>query len=159
MAVTQTYSTIDSILKNISSDELILNVNDENRESAVIDLTDPADKCRIRVEEQIKAAAVECNGYIISRYTIPFAVVPDLLIEISDDITIFNLYKRRLKLDMPESLERNYKNRIAQLRDIQKSVINLGVAEQQESSGMASEARVNKTTDDRIFSSGLLTKF
>ena len=70
------------------------------------------------------------------------------------DLSIYRLYTRRMRNEMPEVIENNYKNAIATLRDIQKGVITL----QSENNSLetasfnAEEYKTNKDIIDRLFS-------
>ncbi len=149
------YSTIQDILKDLDESEVLLLINDGNGDVDEIDLTDSQDTASLRVIEQIKAADDEIDSYLRSRYPKPFTEVPERIRQISKDIAIYNLYKRRHRLDMPESIVAIYKSRIADLEKIQKGVINPIIEPDQP----GIQGKVNKTESDKIFSSTLLNKF
>lgn len=149
------YCTIDNILKDIQEDELIRLADDENR-AHLVDLTNTADPATARILEQIEAADDEIDGYLRSSYNLPFTSVPERIKQISKDISIYNLYKRRFRLEMPETLTAIYNKRLQELKDIQRGVIKLDV-EVDEGTPQPSEIKVNKTADDKVFNN--LDKF
>jgi len=142
------YSTITEILKDISQDELLRLTNDENSELDEIDLTDEDDVCAVRVVEQIRSADEEIDGYLRSRYTLPFTTTPGRLLSISKDIAIYNLYKRRFRLELPESIVTIYNKRVSELEKIQRGIINLDIPSED---APESEIVINKSYADRLF--------
>lgn len=152
------YCSITDILQDITRSELINLVNDENLAVSDVDLTEEEDAASVRIIEQINSADDEINSYLRSRYTsLPLAPVPARVVQISKSIAIYNLYKRRLRLNMPESIVTEYHDRIKELEKIQKGVINLDVTEVEAVSD--SEFSVNKITDDRLFGKETLEQY
>lgn len=150
------YCSIEDISKDLSLDVIIRLVNDENLSPDTIDLTDEDSPPVLRITEQIKAASTEIDGYIRSRYTVPMLPIPDRVKHICKDISIYNLYKRRFRLEMPESLVSIYKQRTSELEKIQKGIINLDVQEPPSGSG---QFVINKTSNDRVFGKDVLNGF
>jgi len=152
------YSTITDILKDLDKSILIQLIDDENRGSDLIDLDDENDVATARAIEQINAADDEIDTYLRSRYELPIIVaIPRRLVQISKDISIYNLYKRRHKTDMPEDIVAFYKDRIKELQSVQKGTIDLGVPEAPQN--MADEMKTNKTADDKVFTDDVLDKY
>jgi len=151
------YCKIKDILNNIERGELISLVNDENRSS--VDLSDNADPCVIRIQEAISQADEEINGYLRSRYTLPFQTVPESVYFISIDIAIYRLYQRRHRLDMPESLTSIYHDRKRELEKIQRGEILLYIQEEPSVPASAVDILTNKTPEDKIFSKTTLDMF
>jgi len=149
------YCAISDIYPHLTLDELLRLVNDENRAAGGVNLADPEDVCAVRITEQITAADYEIDGYLRSLFTLPLSSVPGLIKEISVDLAIYNLYKRRFRLDMPETLTALYNGRVKQLEKIQSGVISLDVTlpSGTETSG---EISVNKTAEDRLFNKQIL---
>ncbi len=143
-------------MKDLDKSQLVELSDDENRGESAVDFSDANDAATARVLEQIEAASEEIDGYLRSAYSLPFTEVPERIKQICKDIAIYNLYKRRQRTDMPESLTSIYKARIAELKDIQKGVISLGVESSQTDS---SEFHINKTGADKIFTKDVLGKF
>lgn len=142
------YCEVADILNDLSKDELISLLNDENRQKSAIDLTDEQDLVVFRCNEQISISGNEIDGYLRSRYSMPLSPVPARIKQICKDIAIYNCYKRRMRLDMPESIVRIYGERIKELINIQKGLINLEVTPPDDNA----EIIINKTESDRIFS-------
>lgn len=142
------YCEITDIIEDLNADEVVRLVDDESR-LELVDLTDVGDVATKRVLAQINAADDEIDGYLRSAYTLPFDIVPDRIRQISKDISIYNLYKRRFRLEMPETLVSIYKERIAELTKIQKGTIKLDITIDAATS--PSEFKVNKTSDNKIF--------
>jgi len=152
------YCEINDITKDLNKTILFELINDENRDTDLIDLDDENDVATARAIEQITAADVEIDTYLRSRYDLPITgTIPERLKQISKDISIYNLYKRRHKTDMPEDIVGFYKDRIKDLKEIQKGSIDIGVPEAPQN--MADEIKVNKTSEDKVFSDDLLDQY
>ena len=105
------YTNLANLIKAVSEDRLI-ELTDDN-DTGVVD-TDVIDDVLDQVEELI-------SGKISGRYTTPLAdPVPKLIVSVANDLAIYELHKRRLNLDMPESLEQQRKNAMKILDDIRK---------------------------------------
>ncbi len=151
------YCNLDNIKDQLSIDEILPLVNDEKRAVADIDLTDKDDECLIRINDCIRKADNEIDSYLRSRYELPFAEVPEEIIDISVDLAIYNLYMRRKRLNMPESIDKNYKKRIQDLKELQKGTKLLKA--DGKTPDMSTDIEVNKRPEDRIFNNGLLDQF
>lgn len=143
-------------MKDLDESQLVELSDDENRGESTIDFSDETDPATVRVLEQIDSASEEIDGYLRSAYSLPFTEVPERVKQICKDISIYNLYKRRQRTDMPESLTSIYKARITELKDIQKGIISLGIESTQTDT---SEFHTNKTEDDKVFTKDVLGKF
>lgn len=146
------YATITDILSDIDSELLIQLVNDEN---TTVDLEDDDDPAVIRINQQITAASDEIDGYVRAHHTVPLDPVPGLIRQICVDIAIYNLYKRRHRLDMPESIVSIYRDKVKLLEAIQKGVVTIGVS-QTPAAGEVAGVRVNKTDADQMFGKDVL---
>ena len=73
---------------------------------------------------------------------------------LTSDLSNHRLYSRRMRDEMPEVIENNYKNAISTLKDIQKGVISLqSENDSLETAGFnAEEYKTNKSIIDRLFS-------
>jgi len=152
------YCSINDILNDIGLNEIIELTNDENRAFDQINLSDQNDAVVKRINEQILSADEEINGYLRSRYSLPLTVIPERIKTISKEIAIYNLYKRRHRLDMTDSIVSIYKSKIDELNKIQKGFIVLEIQQITSESGRG-ELRTNKTSVDRIFNKDLLSRF
>jgi phage gp36-like protein len=149
------YSTLDTVKKKIDERSLIQLLNDEVRAEVEIVLSDPADIVVVRFQDAADAAQAEVDPYLIGRYTLPFAVTPRRIIDINDDLTLFNIYKRRGSV--PEDVRKNRDAAVKSLVEISKGNADLGIATEPQS--LSNEISTNKTASDRIFNDDLWTKF
>jgi len=120
-----------------------------------IDLEDPADLVVVRFNDAASSAQEEIDPYLRGRYTLPFASTPERVIDLSDDITIYNCYKRRNQVT--EEVRHSYKDAVAALKDISAGKADLGVAA--EPQNLSNEIKTNKTAADRIFDKDTLDKY
>lgn len=77
--------------------------------------------------EQIKAADSLIDGYVSSALiTVPVsAPVPDMIKQLSFDITVYNLYDRMPLIDIPERIQNKYDAAMKILQDIAKKLITI----------------------------------
>ena len=141
------YCTIEDIETHTSTPTLIQLTSDDGQEE--VD--------RVVAQEAILYSSTLIDGYLRGRYTLPLdtpSCSPALNGVLAIDLSIYRLYTRRMRNEMPEVIENNYKNAIATLRDIQKGVITL----QSENNSLetasfnAEEYKTNKDIIDRLFS-------
>lgn len=151
------YSTIDSVSKKIDQKALIQLLNDEVRLDSAIDLNSGLDPVVIRFNEAATTAQGEIDPYLRGRYTLPFNTTPDLILSISDNFTIYHIYMRRYRDKMPDSILSSRKEQFKLLEQIQKGILDLGVASEPQS--LSNEIRVNKTASDKIFNPDMWHKF
>lgn len=140
------YLNEDILGKYISNDELIKLTDDENFGSI-----NPE-----RLNEAINAASNEFENYLRDVYDIAQfpTSLPEMLIQLLADLTIYNLYKRRYRLDMPESITEIYKMAIDKLLKISRGEMQLTLPK------LANQGfiKINKTEVDRIFNQDELDK-
>ena len=129
------YCTIEDIETQTSTPTLIQLTSDDGQEE--VD--------RVVAQEAILYSSTLIDGYLRGRYTLPILAI---------DLSIYRLYTRRMRNEMPEVIENNYKNAIATLRDIQKGVITLQSENDslETASFNAEEYKTNKDIIDRLFS-------
>lgn len=149
------YSTITTVSKKINQRTLIQLLNDEVREESDIVLNDPADVVVVRFNQAAADAKAEIDPYLIGRYTLPFAATPTLITAISDEVTIYNCYKRRG--DIPENIKDIYKNNVKMLEKISSGMMDLGIAD--EPQNLSNEITTNKTASDRVFNPDMWSKY
>lgn len=150
------YATITDILFDLPKNEVINLTNDEKRTADLINLEIADDQCVVRVNKAIEDADNEIDNYLRSRYSLPLTVpIPKALTKISKDITIYNLFCRRYKIDIP--FREVYLSRIKELVLIQRGEINLNIADTTEDNSGVYVS--NKTSDDRVFSKTLLDQY
>src|ERR1017187_9949126 len=97
-------------------DKIIELTNDDNRAVADIDLTDTTDLCVVNVNKCIKAAETEINTALGARYTVPFTSVPDQVVTWCIEISIYQLFLRRRRQIMDDSVLAQYKLVIAAIQ-------------------------------------------
>lgn len=149
------YSTIATFKTKIDLRVLIQLLNDEVRPEAEIDINNPEDPVVVNFNQAASDAQSEIDPYLRGRYTLPFATVPNLIISLSDDITKYNIYKRRNALT--EDITNIYKASIKSLEKIEAGKMDLGVANEPQS--LSNEIKTNKTANDRIFPKSMWDKF
>lgn len=110
------YSTIDDIVANIPSSNIIQVTDDVGAEQVNLEF----------VNEAIAYADSLIDGYLKGIYPVPLSPAPKLINKISIDLAIYHLYSRRFELDMPESMMQRYKNSIKILEQIRDGVVQLG---------------------------------
>ena len=168
------YCTIDDIEKHTSSPTLIQLSSDDGQEAVN----------RVVVEEAILYASTLIDGYLRGRYSLPLDTLSfsptlngvtgadstlqplsasrfPLLRIIAIDLSVYRLYSRRMRNEMPEVIETAYKSAIATLRDIQKGVISLQSENDtlETSAFSPDEYRTNKTILDRLFGKQRLSEY
>ena len=145
------YCTIDDIEKHTSSPTLIQLSSDDGQEAVN----------RVVVEEAILYASTLIDGYLRGRYSLPLDTHFPLLRIIAIDLSVYRLYSRRMRNEMPEVIETAYKSAIAILRDIQKGVISLQSENDtlETSAFSPDEYRTNKTILDRLFGKQRLSEY
>lgn len=145
------YCTIDDIEKHTSSPTLIQLSSDDGQEAVN----------RVVVEEAILYASTLIDGYLRGRYSLPLGTHFPLLRIIAIDLSVYRLYSRRMRNEMPEVIETAYKSAIATLRDIQKGVISLQSENDtlETSAFSPDEYRTNKTILDRLFGKQRLSEY
>ena len=138
------YCTIEDIETHTSTPTLIQLTSDDGQEE--VD--------RVVAQEAILYSSTLIDGYLRGRYTLPLDTHFPLLRILAIDLSIYRLYTRRMRNEMPEVIENNYKNAIATLRDIQKGVITLQSENDslETASFNAAEYKTNKDIIDRLFS-------
>lgn len=137
------YCTLDDIEKHTSTPTLIQLTSDDGQE--IVDKT--------VVEEALLYSSALIDGYLRGRYSLPLDICFPLLRVLAVDLSVYRLYSRRMRNEMPEVIETAYKNAIATLRDIQKGVISLQSENDTfETAGFnAEEYKSNKSIIDKLF--------
>ena len=145
------YCTIDDIETQTSTPTLIQLTSDDGQE--VVD--------RVVAQEAILYSSTLIDGYLRGRYTLPLDAHFPLLRILAIDLSIHRLYSRRMRDEMPEVIENNYKNAISTLKDIQKGVISLqSENDSLETAGFnAEEYKTNKSIIDRLFSKDRMLEY
>ena len=145
------YCTIEDIETQTSTPTLIQLSSDNGQEEVN----------RVVVEEAIIYSSTLIDGYLRGRYSLPLDAHFPLLRILAIDLSIYRLYSRRMRNEMPEVIETAYKNAISTLRDIQKGVITLQAENDllESSNFNAEEYKTNKNILDRLFNKGRLLEY
>ena len=145
------YCTIEDIETQTSTPTLIQLTSDDGQEEIN----------RVVALETILYSSTLIDGYLRGRYSLPLDTHFPLLRILAIDLSIYRLYSRRMRNEMPEVIETAYKNAISTLRDIQKGVITLqSENDTLESSGFnAEEYKTNKNILDKLFGKQKLSEY
>lgn len=145
------YCTIEDIETQTSTPTLIQLTSDDGQE--IVD--------RVVAQEAILYSTSLINGYLRGRYSLPLDTHFPLLRIIAIDISIYRLYARRMRNEMPEVIETAYKNAISTLKDIQKGTITLESENDLfETSGFnAQEYKTNKDILDKLFGKQRMSEY
>lgn len=145
------YCTIEDIETQTSTPTLIQLSSDNGQEEVN----------RVVVEEAIIYSSTLIDGYLRGRYTLPLNIHFPLLRILAIDLSIYRLYSRRMRNEMPEVIQTNYDNAISTLRDIQKGVITLQAENDllESSNFNAEEYKTNKNILDRLFGKRKLNEY
>jgi len=132
--------------------------------ATLIQLTDDEGKEEINLtvaREAILYSSTLIDGYLRGRYTLPLNIQFPLLRMLALDISVYRLYSRRMRNEMPEVIEKNYEDAINTLKNIQKGVITLQSENDTfESSGFnVSEYRTNKNILDKLFGKQRMSEY
>ncbi|RJR06637.1 DUF1320 domain-containing protein [Candidatus Parcubacteria bacterium] len=150
------YSTINSVSKKVDQAFFLQFLNDENRHEEEIDLEDETDVLVIRFNQIAVEVADEIDNFLRGRYKLPLTQTSTTIQALSDDRTIFNVKKRRLRENMPESEQKIFDATTKTLQLIEAGKITLALEPLNEgSAGLAGEIQTNKTENDRIFNPDL----
>ena len=143
------YCTIDDLTADsLTEEELVQLTDDEGLGQVNED----------RADQAAGAAADWIDGYLRGRYTLPLNPVPGMIRDIAVQETIYRLYRRRRKENMPESLVADRRDRIRLLEGIQKGSVTLDAAAPSGESGKGGY-RTNKTAENRAFTDDELGKW
>lgn len=135
-------------IQNLTQEQTLVQLTDDVRGGAI----DPA-----KVASAILTADEIIEGFLRGRYTVPLTVVPGMILSISRDLAIYELYSRRGEGGVPENVLKRAENARRMLVDIQKGVISLGVSTPDAQVGGI--ALVNKEDSDRDFGPETLAQF
>lgn len=145
------YCTIEDIETQTSTPTLIQLTSDDGQE--IVD--------RVVAQEAILYSTSLINGYLRGRYSLPLNIHFPLLRILAIDISIYRLYARRMRNEMPEVIETAYKNAIATLKDIQKGTITLESENDlfETSDFSVAEYKTNKDILDKLFGKQRMSEY
>jgi phage gp36-like protein len=130
------YCTLDDITATVTTDDVLQLTDDEG--AGVINT--------VRVDEAI----AKSDGLILAFTGVVPDPVPEIIRQISVELSIYHLYKRRFASNMPESIDKGYSRAIDLLKQIQSGKISIGAAEADQSV-VSGQYATNRTRDDRLF--------
>ncbi len=111
------YLTPDSLSDLLSPTILSQLTSDDGSDTADTTIIDAA----------ILDAEAEVDGYLATRYALPLLTpVPALVIKLSGDIAVYNIYRRRQLV--PESVRQAYQDARSTLRDLSGRKLDLDLA-------------------------------
>lgn len=132
-----TYATLDDLIARASEVE-IRQVADRNRDGVIDE--DVVTEALIHADNIV-------NGYVASKYTLPFVVTPDLVRTWAITIARYRLHFQ----SPPEWLVDEYKEAIASLKDVARGTLVLPVASGEISA--TASATTMSCSPDEVFSS------
>lgn len=145
------YCTIEDLINRIT-------------EKALVNLTNdilPATSVNKEIaEENITIADDLINSSLRNKYKLPLKVVPNLVKQLSADITIYRLYCRRPQ-NVPENYKKNYEIALQILKDLQSGAKVLDIPSSSFDGDTAQSVQsalylTDKADEDRIFSDDFL---
>jgi phage gp36-like protein len=141
------YSTLTDILAH-EEERTLIQLTDDDQGGAIDE--DKVTAAILLVDEEI-------NGYIRSRgYAVPLAdPIPALVMGISRDLAIEELYSRKSELGVPEAVKDKAKRARDKLADIQMGKLSLGI----EAASGPGYIGGNKTAADKIFNKDTMAGF
>jgi len=114
------YTSIDNLTSIIPETHLINLTNDTPSASEINEA---------KLSSAIEYAERFIDAYLRNKYVLPLKFVPDLIVQISSDITAYRLYSRRPS-KIPEHIKENYEEAKKLLEKIQKEQIVLDLPQE-----------------------------
>lgn len=114
-----------------------------------------AGKMLNRIEKARSDADELINTFLRSRHDIPLNPVPDFVADLSNDLTIHNIYKRRMALDMPEEVKDMKEQALEVLTKVQRGERQISDSPNVQ----ADQIKTNKSSSDRVFDDDTLDKY
>ncbi|MCK9372580.1 MAG: DUF1320 domain-containing protein [Sulfuricurvum sp.] len=139
------YCTLSDITSTITADD-VQRLTDDEGIGAII---------TSRVDEAITKATGMVLAFTGGTVLDP---VPEIIRQISVELSIYHLYKRRFAENMPESIDKGYSRSIDLLKQIQSGKMSVGAPEA-EQAVVSGQYATNKTSDDRQFGKSTLAGY
>lgn len=120
------YPSITDLTTYMQQDVLLSKINDEGQTE--LDLTSGTPMYD-RVMQALKGASDLADSYLAVRYTVPVAIIPDVLLEKVLDIVVYKIWSRRgLAPDSADQTVReNYKDALAWLKEVRDGLLALPI--------------------------------
>ncbi|MDW7643448.1 MAG: DUF1320 domain-containing protein [Desulfuromonadales bacterium] len=131
------YSTLADILERIPAE--ILQQLTDDADTGSVDET--------KVAAAIDRADSEIDAWCGGRYSVPFATVPAIIVELSADLATYYLYMRRQEI-LPEARLGQYRANQNMLKAISSGQVQLPGA----ATAKTGTVRIEVTGNDRLFS-------
>ena len=144
------YCTQEDISAVIPEIELI-QLTDDNVPPIVVDTA--------KVAAAIAAAGELIDGYISSRYQLPLGNCPALLKDVSVDISLYKIWIRRKKRDLPKAVQSCYDEAMKILNGIASGRVQLGTTSAGEPAQTTAVDTVQIRAEPRIFGPGSLEDY
>lgn len=146
------YCTIDDLINRITERTLINLTQDKS----------PATTINEEIaNDNISIADDLINSSLRNKYKLPLATVPNLVKQISADITIYRLYCRRPQ-DVPENYKKNYEIALQILKDLQSGSKKLDLPSSLGDSSVSASSSAlyvtDKADEDRMFPDAVLRR-
>jgi phage gp36-like protein len=124
-------------------------------ESDLIELTDETGQGVIeedKTDAAIAWAGELIDGYLRGPYNLPLDPVPGILKPLAVELSIYRLYRLKMKLSVPEPIRESYESSVKMLEAIRKGNINLGTLADETDSRVPSTTPVSiSSPGDRVF--------
>lgn len=150
------YWSLAGLYTVVAADRVLALVDHENAGSIVVTPTPNAAYTRI-LEAGTRADAT-VDAYLRGHYAVPLATVPTVIADAACAILAYSLYFLSDNAEVPEKLRKRFDDAMRLLEHVRDDKVKL----LDEETGSAAAARtilVNKTADDRLFSSTVLDQF
>jgi len=158
------YTTIVKILESgLSRDEFIQLLNDEMSEPNLIILDpedenyDPNNPIIKRAEGKIRKADTLIDAFLRGLFTLPLTTTPQMIEDLSTDISIHFIHEHRHRKAMPEDLIIKFKDNMKLLNQIQRGEVKPGIDETTERADII--IRTDKTSTDKTFTDDYMADF
>ena len=138
------YCTLADLIERISEAELIQLTDDAG--AGVLDDS--------KVDQALADADAEIDSYAGVRYDTPFTDVPAVIRKTAIDITIYNLFSRRM--GAPEAREKRYADAVKFLKSVANGQVSLGASTAASDDGGPEATTVPA---DRIFTRDTLSGY
>jgi phage gp36-like protein len=135
-------------LKDALSEEKLKQLTDDDSLGIVVEG---------RVTYAIAAADALIDSYIRGTHTVPLSPVTDRIKQVSIDLSVYFLYKRRREYEMPVDVVKDYDRQISFLRDVQSGKVLLDTPTAVPNTGGIFKS--NRTSESRIFNDDVMAGF
>jgi phage gp36-like protein len=110
------------------------------------------------VSRAITDADSMIDGYLRSRYQVPFASTPKIVQRLSVDLTVYYLYQRKHDFEMPDPVRFRYTDAIRTLESIAAGKMHIEDVPPSEAE-VPTTTMSNKTKADRLFGRSVIDQW